>query len=79
MMRLPPAVRLVGIGWFFVVCIVGGIVGGLLLDKLAGTTPLLTLIGLFLGLLAASVGGYRMLMETLQGMGRPGTGKRREP
>ncbi len=78
MMRFPPAVRLVGIGWFFAACIVGGIVGGLLLDKLIGSAPLLTLIGLFLGLLAASVGGYRMLMETLQDMGRP-TGKRREP
>jgi len=78
MMRLPPAVRLVGIGWYFAVCIVGGIVGGLLLDRLAGTTPILTLVGLFLGLLAASVGGYRMLMETLQDVGRS-TGKRREP
>ncbi len=78
MMRLPPVVRLVGIGWYFAVCIVGGIVGGFLLDKLIGSAPLLTLIGLFLGLLAASVGGYRMLMETLQDMGRP-NGKRREP
>lgn len=78
MMRLPPAVRLVGIGWYFAVCIVGGVVGGLLLDRLTGTAPVLTLVGLFVGLLAASVGGYRMLMETLQDVGRS-TGKRREP
>jgi F0F1-type ATP synthase assembly protein I len=54
-----------GIGWYFAVCIVAGVVGGFLLDQVAGTTPLLTLLGLLLSLVVAFYGGYRMLMETL--------------
>ncbi len=63
---LPPTARLIGIGWYFAVCIVMGVVGGVLLDKVAGTAPLLTLLGLLLGLVAAFYGGYRMLMDVLR-------------
>ena len=63
--RLPPAARLIGIGWYFAVCIVLGVVGGALLDRAADTTPLLTLVGLTIGLVAAFYGGYRMLMDVL--------------
>jgi F0F1-type ATP synthase assembly protein I len=63
--RLPPAARLIGIGWYFAVCIVLGVVGGVLLDRVADTAPLLTLLGLLLGLVAAFYGGYRMLMDVL--------------
>lgn len=66
MQRLPPTVRLIGIGWYFAICIVFGLVGGVLLDRVAGTAPLLTLVGLVVGLLAAFYGGYRMLMDALQ-------------
>ena len=66
MNQLPPTARLIGIGWYFVVCIVGGLVGGVLLDRLAGTEPLLTLLGLALGLVLAFYGGYQMLMEVLR-------------
>ena len=65
MNRLPPTARLIGIGWFFVVCIVGGLLGGVFLDRLTGTEPLLTMLGLLLGLVTAFFGGYRMLMEVL--------------
>jgi len=65
MQQLPPAARLIGIGWYFAVCIVAGVVGGVFLDRLADTTPLLTLLGLALGLLTAFYGGYRMLMDVL--------------
>lgn len=64
--RLPPTVRLIGIGWYFTVCIVAGIVGGVLLDGIADTKPLLTLLGLTLGLVLAFYGGYQMLMEALR-------------
>jgi F0F1-type ATP synthase assembly protein I len=70
--RLPPAARLIGIGWYFAVCIVGGVVGGVLLDRLAGTIPLFTLLGLGLGLISALYGGYHMLMDVL---GTDRTGK----
>lgn len=65
MNRLPPAVRLIGIGWYFAVCIVVGIVGGVLLDRVAGTAPLLTILGMLLGLVFAFYGGYRMLTDVL--------------
>ena len=63
--RLPPAMRLMGIGWYFALCIVGGIVGGVLLDGWLGTRPLLTLLGLLVGMVAAFGGGYLLLMEVL--------------
>jgi F0F1-type ATP synthase assembly protein I len=72
MNRLPPTARLIGIGWYFAVCIVVGVVGGLLLDEVAGSRPLLTLLGMLLGMVVAFYGGYRMLMETLEiGQRRP--------
>ncbi len=66
MNRLPPTARLIGIGWYFAVCIIAGVVGGAWLDRVTGTEPLLTLLGLALGLVLALYGGYQMLMEVLQ-------------
>ncbi len=65
MERLPPAARLIGIGWYFAICVVGGVIGGHLLDRAADTAPLMTMIGLFGGLIIACYGGYRMLMDVL--------------
>jgi F0F1-type ATP synthase assembly protein I len=65
--RLPPAVRLLGIGWYFALCIALGIGGGVWLDDRFGISPLFTLLGLSLGLAAAFYGGFRMLMEALAG------------
>lgn len=72
--RLPPALRLIGIGWYFAICIVGGVVGGVYLDSRLDLTPLFTFLGLFLGLAAAFVGGYRLLIEVLSGGRRMGQG-----
>ena len=65
MRRLPPALRLIGIGWYFAICIVLGLVGGVLLDHVANTKPLFTLVGLAGGLGTAFYGGYRMLQDVL--------------
>ncbi len=65
MNRLPPAGRLIGIGWYFAICIVGGVVGGVFLDDIAGSSPWLTLLGLLFGFVVAFYGGYRMLMDVL--------------
>jgi F0F1-type ATP synthase assembly protein I len=63
--RLPPSVRLIGIGWYFAVCVVGGLAGGFGLDYVAGTRPLLTMLGLFFGIAIALYGGYRMIMNAM--------------
>ncbi len=62
---LPPTMRLAGIGFYFALCIIGGIVAGLGLDLWLGTRPLFILLGLFAGLGLAFWGGYLLLMEVL--------------
>lgn len=63
--RLLPALKLVGIGWYFATCIVLGVGGGYWLDTLSGLRPLFTLVGLLLALLVAFYGGYRLLADLL--------------
>lgn len=69
MKRLPQAMKLMGLGWVFVLAIVGGVGGGVLVDNWLDTRPIFTLIGLFGGLLLAFWGGYLLLMEAI-GKGR---------
>jgi len=57
------ALRLLGIGWFFAISIVGGMGLGFLLDGWTDTTPLFSLVGLAIGLLVACYGGYKLLVE----------------
>jgi hypothetical protein len=71
--RLPPVVRLLGIGWYFALCIIVGIVGGVLLDRQVEKDHIFTLVGLFLGLILAFFGGYILLLEEL-GLRRPRQG-----
>jgi hypothetical protein len=68
--RLPPVVRLLGIGWYFALCIIIGIVGGVLVDRQVEKDHIFTLVGLFLGLVLAFFGGYILLIEEL-GLRRP--------
>lgn len=63
--RLPSVVRLLGIGWYIAFCIVAGTVGGVFVDEALDRRPLFTMLGLFLGLLAAFLGGYVLLREAL--------------
>lgn len=72
--RFPPALRLLGIGWYFALCIALGIGGGVWLDSRLDISPLFTLLGLCIGLAAAFYGGFRMLMEALAGDGDRGKG-----
>ncbi len=66
---LPPALRLVGIGWYVALCITAGVVGGVWLDGKFDSSPFLTLAGLFAGLVIAFFGGYRMLMDVIAAVG----------
>ena len=66
MKNWPPALALLGVGWYVATCIVLGVLAGLWLDDQAGISPALTLLGLGLGLAAAGWGGYRMLLDVLE-------------
>jgi len=63
--RLAAAMSLIGIGWFLAASIVGGVVGGLLLDGWLHTKPVFTLLGLFGGLTVAFFGTYQMIMKVM--------------
>lgn len=58
-------VHLLGIGWYVSFCILGGLVGGLWLDVKLGLSPILTLIGLIVGITVAVIGMIRMLSAVL--------------
>ena len=70
MRDLPPALGLLGVGWYVATCITLGVVAGLWLDGRAGISPALTLLGLALGLASAGWGGYRMLKDVLDAQAR---------
>ena len=53
--------RVGGIGWFVGITIALGAYGGYWLDRQFGMAPVLTVLGLALGVLAASVGMIRLL------------------
>ena len=57
--------RLLGIGWYVALCIVGGVVGGRWLDNWLDLGPLFTLLGLAAGIALAGFGMYRMLNAVL--------------
>ena len=65
--RYAVAVRLLGMGWYVAISILGGVLGGLWLDGRTGLDPLFTLLGLTLGLVAAFYGVYKMAAPLLAG------------
>jgi ATP synthase protein I len=64
-----PAFRLIGVGFFIGACILGGVLVGLWLDNIFNTLPILVIVGLVLGLIAASWGVYQMLLPLLKESG----------
>ena len=60
------ALRLLGLGWYVVIPIVSGAALGLLLDNWLDSTPIFTLLGLALGIIAAVWGLYRMIVPMLR-------------
>lgn len=60
-----PAAQLLGIGTYVALCIVLGTLGGRWLDGQFDTGNLLTVIGLFLGLVLAVYGGLQQLFQVL--------------
>jgi len=61
MSKMIPALRLIGVGFFIVVCMLLGIFGGLWLDDKLNSKPLFMLGGLIGGLVVATFGVYQMI------------------
>lgn len=59
------AVRLTGVGFFIGGSIVLGVFIGIWLDGKLNIRPVLTIVGLFAGLIVAGFGVYRMLLPLL--------------
>ena len=64
-----PTASLLGAGWFFAAAIILGVLIGHWVDGKTGLEPVFTLIGIALGLAAAAVGGYRMLLPFMRWLG----------
>ena len=60
------AFNFIGIGWYIAICIGGGIALGLWLDSHFGTSIIFTLSGVFLGLVVAALGMYRMIKPLIK-------------
>ena len=57
--------QLVGVGWYVAICIIGGLFGGLWLDRKLDVLPVFTLIGVVLGTVLAFYGIYKMVLPLL--------------
>lgn len=65
MRRLELALRLIGMGWYVGISIVGGVFGGLWLDNKLNTKPILAIVGLLAGIFLAFYGVYRMILPNI--------------
>lgn len=77
MPRWALALRLLGLGWYVAFCIVGGIAGGIWLDRKLDTKAVFLLLGVVAGSGLAFYGVYRMVAPLLRdgplnGPGKPG-------
>jgi F0F1-type ATP synthase assembly protein I len=59
------ALRLSGLGFYIALCIVGGIVAGVLVDRALGSKVIFLLVGLMLGCVSAFYGTYKMVSPLL--------------
>ncbi len=64
MSRWQAALRLVGIGWYVVICIILGVLGGRWLDKELDTRFMI-MVGLLAGVGLAFYGVYRMILPNI--------------
>ena len=58
--------QLIGVGWYVSFCIMGGLLGGLWLDRKFDTVPVATLSGVVVGSVMALYGVYKMLLPLLR-------------
>jgi F0F1-type ATP synthase assembly protein I len=65
MNRWGVSLRLTGVGFFIGGSILLGVLTGLWLDSKLNTSPILVLVGLFLGLIVAFYGVYQMVLPLM--------------
>lgn len=58
---------LLGLGGILVAAVVGGLVVGLVLDHVAGTSPVFVLIGIFVGIVVAAAAFATRVRSALRG------------
>ena len=58
-------VKFIGIGWYIAICIGLGALLGTWADTKLSLDPLLTILGILIGILTAFLGMYRMLSNLL--------------
>jgi F0F1-type ATP synthase assembly protein I len=63
------ALRLVGVGFYIGICILGGVLFGLWLDGKLKMKPLFMIAGLIFGLILAAYGVYQMLRPLINDRG----------
>jgi len=68
------ALRLVGVGFYIGGSIVVGVISGLWLDAKLNTAPIMVIAGLFIGLVVAFYGVYRMLLPLINNKQNKGDG-----
>jgi F0F1-type ATP synthase assembly protein I len=60
------AIRFIGVGWYMALSITGGTLGGLWLDSKLDTKPVFIIAGLFIGMIVAFYGVYRMIIPLMK-------------
>jgi F0F1-type ATP synthase assembly protein I len=74
--RSPNVGMLLGVGASFGVCVGLGIFLGVLADRAAGTSPLLTLLGLLVGIFVGAASAYQVIRPyTRSNAARPRTAR----
>lgn len=70
-----PTATLLGVGWYFAICIILGVLLGRWADSTTGWDPAFTLLGILLGLAIAFLGGYRLVKPLMDRLGASPSGK----
>ena len=61
--------KVIGFGWLVGVCLLGGGLGGYVLDQWLGSSPFLTLVGIIAGISVSILGVHRMLKDVIDEVG----------
>jgi len=68
--QISTALALVGqLGFVMITCILVGLGGGLYLDSILGTEPVLSIVLLLLGVASGMLACYRMIMKSVSDQG----------